>query len=347
MAAKTIQLSNDGVSNWLDLPGSTGDLTVETNQLEDTIFGAEYTSQFPGIKSWNVSTNAIFKGTAGYCAKVQKTGTATSFTGESTSQVGTSQVYEIDDRSKSVWDWTSTITVNDGGSPVADADIEKIYHVQGQVEFVSGFTPVGAITVDGDYLPLTEFGRANSVSLTQSADTTETTDFETACSNGGWQTIRPTLLTADLEISGFYRATNGLFDLLVGEEQFVVEIDPKGDGETTARGIYRPASDSQSGDVGGDEEETFSLSLSVPEGVVPFRWRFTSASAAPEAIQLAQNKWGTRESLFVRYLPDGVGEEGREGECFVTDLSLEVAVDGVPEYSLTLDGTDALSKVNA
>src|SRR5690606_8422110 len=159
---------------------------------------------------------------------------------------------------QSVWDWTASLTVLDNAVAVDPEDIETIDYLHGRVTFVSGYTP-GTITVTGTYLPLADFARANSFNLSQTADTTDTTDFQTACANGGFATMKPTLLTADLELTGFYRADNDLFQLLTARDEFVVEIDAEGNGLSVARGIYKPLTDSQTGDVGGDETETLSL----------------------------------------------------------------------------------------
>ena len=236
--AKEVQVSNDNGSTWYTLPGNTADLSREASQLDDTIFGETFSSSETGLINWTVSGNALYRGKAGYKSSIEKTGTSTAFTGESLSQVGTSKTYRIDDESKSVWDWNSTITIDDSGSTVADADIAEIDYMQGSVTFEDSYIVTGPVTADGSYFPRNSFGRANSFSLTQSADTTDTTDFETAQANGGFNTMRPTLLTSDLELTSFYRASSDFWDILKNRDQFVINIDPEGNGNSTARGFY-------------------------------------------------------------------------------------------------------------
>jgi len=344
--AKEVQVSADGGSTWYTLPGNTADLNRESSQLTDTIFGESFSSSETGLINWSVSGNALYRGFAGYNSTLKKTGTSTSFTGESMSQVGTSQTYRVDDDARSVWDWTQTVTINDGGSPVADADIDEINYVLGEVTFVSGYSVSGPITADGNYLPLSAFGKANSFSLTQSADTTDTTDFETAQSNGGFMTMRPTLLSSDLELTSFYRAATDFYDILKNRDQFVIEIDPEGNGNSIARGIYKVLTYNQTGDVGGDEENTVNFGLSVPEDTLPFSWRHLSASNIPQGLKIILDAWEGKNEIDVRYLPDGEGKEGYEGKIIVTDASMSSGIDAMVEASVTLQGTGTLSKIN-
>lgn len=339
MAAKEIRVSNDDGTTWHILPGNTADINFEGNQLDDTIFGAAYSSSETGLINWSVSGNALYRGFAGYRSKILRSGTSTVMTDESLSQVDSSQTYEIDDATKSVWNWDETLTVNDGGSAVDDADIEEIDYLFGRVTFDSGYTVTGAITVTGEYFPTAEYGRANSLSLTQSADTTDTTSFEVAQANGGFNTFRPTLLTADLELNAFYRTDNEFFEDLKDRGNFVVEIDLAGNGETLGRGVYKVNDTSQSGDVGGDEEQTLNLTLSVPEGVTPFKWKYTDASNIPNGLKIVQTALTDRTEIMTQYLPEGDGSKGYEGTVIVTDASISSGVDEMVEADVTLQGT--------
>ena len=338
MATKTIQVSADGV-NYFTVPGDSGDFSAESASLNDTIFGQDFSSNQSGLITWTVSSNARWRGFAGYCAKVKKSGTPTGFSAAPMTLVS-GKTYEISNRAQSVWNWKVPVTFSSSGAISADK-IQSIDHLHGRVTFIPSYTPPGAVTATGSYLPLVDFARANSFSLSQTADTTDTTDFATACNNGGFATSKATLLTADLELTGFYRADNDLFQLLTSREEFVVEIDAEGSGLSVARGIYKPITDNQSGDIGGDETETLSLALSVPDGVLPFSWRHTTNTTLPQAIRILQDAWVNKETVYVRYLPEGEEGEGREGEAIVTDISMESSVDGLVEFSVTLPGTGA------
>lgn len=344
--AKILQVSDDGGNNWYTLPGNTADLNREASQLTDTIFGETFSSSESGLINWSISGNALYRGFAGYNSVIRKTGTSTSFTGENLSQVGTSQTYRIDDNSKSVWDWTQSVTIKDSGSAVSDSNIDEINYVQGEVTFVPGYTVSGPVTADGNYLPTSPFGKANSFTLTQSADTTDTTDFETAQSNGGFMTMRPTLLTSDLELGSFYRVATDFWDVLKNRDQFVIEVDAEGNGNSVARGIYKVLTYNQSGDVGGDEEETVNFGLNVPDQVLPFSWKHLSGSNIPTGLKKVLDAWEAKNELLARYLPDGEGKEGYEGNVIVTDTSLSSGIDAMVEASVTLQGTGKLTKIN-
>lgn len=344
-ATKEIRVSADDVTYYV-LPGNTADISFETNQLNDTIFGQEFSSSETGLINWTVSGNAMYRGFAGYNSIIRRNGTTpTSFTGETLAQVDSSQTYRISDSIKAVWDWTATTVINDNGSPVDAANIEEINYLFGEVTFVSGYSVTGPVTADGDYFTMSTYGRANNFSLTQNADTTDTTSFEDAQSNGGFNEFRATLLTADLELSGFYRSSNDNFGELSSRNSFVVELDVAGDGTSIARGIYKPSSVSQSGDVGGDEESTLSLTLSVPEGVKPFGWQHGAASIIPQGLLVIQEGWINRTPIYVEYLPEGQGEYGYTGQAIVTDASISSGVDAMVEASFSGQGTSTCSEI--
>lgn len=346
MAAKELRVSDDDGSTWHILPGNTADINFEGNQLDDTIFGAAYSSSETGLINWSVSGNALYRGFAGYRSKILRSGESTAMTDESLSQVDSSQTYEVGDASRSVWNWNVDLTVDDNGYPVSDSDIEEIDYLFGRVTFVSGYTVSGPVTVTGEYFPTSEYGRANSFSLTQSADTTDTTSFEVAQANGGFNTFRPTLLTADLELTAFYRTDNEFFADLKARDEFVVEIDLDGSGETKARGVYKVGTTSQSGDVGGDEEQTLNLTLAVPEGVTPFSWKYTDTSSIPEGLKIVQTALVDRTEIMVQYLPEGEGNKGYEGDVIVTDASISSGVDAMVEADVTLQGTGEALEIN-
>ena len=344
-ATKQLRVSSDDVT-YYTLPGNSGDINFEGNQLDDTIFGQEFSSSETGLINWTISGNAMYRGFAGYNSIVRRNGTtATTFTGETLAQVDSSQTYRISDSTKAVWNWNATTTIYDGASPVADADIEEINYLFGEVTFVAGYTVTGAVTADGEFYTMSTYGRANNFSLTQTAETTDTTSFEDAQANGGFNEFRATLLTADLELSGFYRSSNDNFGDLSARNEFIIELDVAGDGTSIARGIYKVGSGSQSGDVGGDEESTLSLTLAVPEGVKPFGWQHGSTSIIPQGLLVIQEGWINRTPIYVEYLPEGQGEYGYTGQAIVTDASMSSGVDAMVEASVSLQGSSTLSEI--
>lgn len=343
MAAKTIQVSADGIT-YFTIPGNTGDFSAETNQLDDTLFGVDYSSTQPGLINWSVSANAMYRGFAGYVASVLRNGTSTGTTAEPMTQVGSTTTYRVTDATKRILDKDTTITFKDGGVAIAAAGIESIDYLFGTVTLVAA--PGGAVTFDGSFFPTASLGCSNSFSLTQTSDTTDTTCFETASVNGGFATYRPTLKTVELELNGFYRATNQFYDLLQSRDELVVELNPDGNDQSVARGYFKPVTNSQTGDVGGDESETISFRLSTPDGIVPFKWVHQTTSTIPDAIKTLLDAWADGEEVYVRYLPEGADGEGRQGEAIVTDISLSQSVDGMSEFSVSLQGTSTAIAIN-
>lgn len=343
--AKIIRVADLNETEWFNIPGSTGDLSREKDAADDTIFGASWTSEQPTLINWSVSADAFYRGFAGYRSVLRRMGTPTSFTNQAMEQED-GQTYIISDLDFTPWNWQEDIVVEDGAVAVDSSDIVEIDPLFGRVTFADDYVVSGPITVSGEYFPLETFGNANSFDLTQTADTTETTSFEIAQDNGGFMTMRPTLRTASLSLTAFYRSDNDFDEPLREDEQFIVEIDPAGNGETRARGIYRVQTNSQTGDVGGDEESTVDLVLSVPEGFVPFSWYFEEENNMPGGLRLILNAYLNRENVMVEYLPEGLGEPGNKGEVIITDTSLSSEVNGIVEASIELQGTGRLESIN-
>ena len=326
MTAKTVQVSSDGIT-YYTLPGNTADFSAETNQLDDSIFGTVFSSTQPGLINWTVSANAMYRGFAGYVASVLRNGTSTEF--ETQAMTGSGDTWQITDTNMRIWDRSATFTTSVG-------TIESINYLTGTITFTD---TVVTPTVTGRYFPTASLGCSNSFNLTQTSDTTDTTCFETASVNGGFATSRATLKTVELELSGFYRASNEFYDLLQGRGELVVEVNPDGNMMSYARGFFKPVTDSQTGDVGGDETETISFRLSTPSDILPFTWVHAGASTIPAAVKTLLTAWANSEEVYVRYLPEGVGNEGRQGTAIVTDISLSQSVDGMAEFSVSLNGT--------
>jgi hypothetical protein len=334
MAAKTIQISSDGVT-YETMPGNSGDFSAEAAQLSDTVFGYEYSSTQPGLMTWTVNSNALYRGFAGYVASVLRNGSSTAFSPEAMTNVS-GNIWQITDTTKRIWDRATLPTVSTG-------TIDSINYLTGTITFTG---TVVDPTVSGNYFPTASLGCSNSFSLTQTSETTDTSCFETASVNGGFATTRATLKTVELELTGFYRATNQFYDLLQGRGELIVEINPDGNMKSYARGYFKPVTDSQSGDVGGDETETISFRLSTPQDVLPFTWVHANDSTIPNAIKILLSAWANSSEVYVRYLPEGEDNEGRQGQAIVTDISLSQSVDGMAEFSCSLQGTGPATAIN-
>lgn len=76
MGAKKVQiLYANGNNTWNTIPSPSAELSVEGEEIEDTILGASWQSDWVGLINWSVSATAYFKGKAGYQAKIKKDGT--------------------------------------------------------------------------------------------------------------------------------------------------------------------------------------------------------------------------------------------------------------------------------
>lgn len=343
--AKLIQVSLDDVT-YSTLPGSSGEIAIESSDNDNTIYGGVFSSSIPGVKDFTLSGNAWLRQTPGFNATVKRAGTTTAFTAE-TMSVEDGLTYIIDDFTKSLWDYNVGIVVNDNSVPVNAADIDSIDYMFGRVTFVTGYTATGPITVDGSYFPVSSFGCANDVSLTQNAEATLSSCFEITQAENGFNTYDSGLKTVSIELSGFYRTTNDFFTTIATNETVVIEIDWEGDGQTMSRGVFKLQSTSQSGDVGQQEEYSATFNLFVPEDVLPFSWYFGATSQASQGFQNIINAWITRQNLYFRYYPKGdtTGEDGYTGQVVVTDASISTSVDAIGELSLSGQGDGELVKV--
>ncbi len=327
------------------IPGATADLNRDGTQIDDTIFGQIFSSVQPGLINWGVTANAFYKGFAGYVATIKKGGTPTAFTDEAMDGVGLpANTFKITDATKNLWDRTATFTFNDtglsGSPPIAAGAIVSINHLQGQVTLDGSET--GPIEVTGTYLPLAAFGKANTFNLTSTAEVIDTTAFEDAQGNSGFNVFSQTLLSASLELSGFYDLANDFFTDLKNRVEVVIEINPDGSDLSVARGLFKMATDSQTGDVAGAETETVNFFLSVPEGLgaAPFQWTHDSTTTLSQAIIDLLTVWAAQDEIIVDYLPDGV--TGFQGNAVVTDISLAGGVDVMNEFTVALQGTGTL-----
>lgn len=351
MGAKKIQISTDGGSTWLNLPGSQGTFTNESEGIDDTILGQTFQSQDVGLITWSVQSDGIFKGFSGYLANILKTGSATAATGEACSLVS-GKTYAIDDTAKEIWDRNATVTVYDGASPVSASNIASIDYLFGRVTFVSGYTVTGAVTVDASYFATAAIGKGNAYTLTMSADNIDESNFEACQANGGHRIFAPGLRTVALEIQGIFDASENAKSDLTNRSELICEIDPAGDGSSIARGYFKIMNTEQGGTVGALEEETINFSLTVPDDSTIehiFNWRHTN-STLNAAIQAAIASWvGELNTYDVRYLPQGAAGQspldGVTGDVVFTDITLSGGLSSMNVFNIEMTGTGAYTEV--
>ena len=342
--AKLIRLSADG-TNWFSLPSNSADLSIDGEQVDDSILGTTFSSSFTSLLNWNFSGDGIYKGVAGYQTCILKQGTSTATTGEDMSQV-TGQIYQIDDATKNLFDAAVAYTVFDGVTDVTD-EVVNVNYLFGTITFDSSYTVVGDITIDVNYFPVAVIGRFNSFTLTQSVDAVDDSDFQTLKANGGFRLNKQGLRTVSLEASGIFDATSDFRQQLVDRDAFVLEIQADSTGLSKARGYFRIGTTSQSGAVGDNEEESVTFNLNVPSSdYSPFEWSHATTSTLSDAILVALNAFNSETNVFIEYLPNGIGgAAGATGQGVITDISLSSSVDDMPRFTIELTNDGALTDV--
>ncbi len=347
--AKLVQISDDSGSNWYTLPGGEGEINRESVSITDTIFGQTFDSQEVGLISASVSANALYKGFAGYVADIKQQGTPTAMTAEAMSLVS-GKTYQIDDAAKAIWDRSAAITVLDNAIDHT-ADVVSYDPLFGTVTFDSSYSVTTPVTVTGTYLPTVVLGKGNSFSLGMTANAIDTTTFEIAQGNGGYQTNDPGLRAVSVQLDGIYALASGLAALLVARTELIIEINPDGNAKSVARGFFKTNVQGQSGEVGALEEEGVTFNLNVPEsGVIsggtlaidtPFSWEHAADTTLSTAIQKILTAWLTETKLDVRYLHDGTN--GDSMTAVVTDVSMSTGLSDMNDFSceFTADGATA------
>lgn len=350
--AKKIKLSDDSGSNYYELPGAEGGFTATADEIDDTILGQNYQSNEVGLIEWRVTSDGIFKGFAGYLAKLLKSGSATTMTGEACANES-GLIYAISDSDKEIWDRATGITVKDDGSAVAASNIEWIDYLFGRVKFITGYSVSGAITVDGKYFPTAAIGAGNGYELTMSAEAVDISDFPTCQGNGGYKVSDASgLKTVALDVTGIFSASEAAAADLAARSELIVEIDPAGDGSSIARGFFKIVNAGQDGKVGASENESIKFSLTVPEDstiLSVFSWRHTSTTLA-QAIQIAIDAWLTEDATtLVQYLPSGATgaspTDGKQGAVVFTNISLSGGLSNMNVFKMEMMGTGAVTTV--
>jgi len=347
--AKVLQVSDDSGSNWFTLPGAEAAFNNSGDPIDDTILGQTFSSALTGLIGWSMTGTGLYKGFAGYLAKILQVGSATSQTGEAMTLVS-GKTYQINDTAKRIWDRSATVTVYDNAVDHT-ADVVDIDYLFGKVTFDAAYSVTGPVTIDVDTFATSQLGKGKSFTLTQTMEPIDNTDYATAQANGGYKTFIAGLRTVALELSGIFDATVNSKDDLKNRNELIVEIDPVGTGESIARGFFRMIDTGQSGAVGALEEETINLALNVPADDListVFAWQHNNTTL-PTAVEKVLTAWETETSLDGRYLPSGTpGQtplDGASGEVWVSDVTLTGSLTGMNEFNATLQGSGTITEV--
>jgi len=336
--AKRIRISDDNGTTYYTLPGNTGDMRREMAAVNDTIFGQDFQSEDMSIGQWMITANSFYKGVAGYIATLKQGGTPIAMTSEPTALV-TGKTYQVVATAKRMIDYNTPLIVKDGATDVT-VQVLSVDYLNGSVTFKPTYTVLGAVALTGSYVPTTVIGKSRNFTLTQTAAEIDTTDYETAQSNGGWRTFIIGLRTVGLEIGGIYNESLGLQAALASRSIMYVEISPANTPDTLFRGFFKRSNFGQSGDVGALEESTLTLNLFVPDGNLverPFGWYLSAGSTLNTAIKKCLGAWQTALPIKVQYLPDGV--TGYVGDCIVTEATLANTLEGLNEFRFSLRGS--------
>lgn len=347
---KKFNISIDSGVTWLTFPGDTADMQLNGASINDTVFGASYASMQPGMINWTMSANGFYKGFAGYVAKINKGGTPTVMTGEACTLVS-GKTYQITNSAHRWISYLDTVTVKDNGVN-QNANVQSIDYLFGTVTFKSTYTPTTPITIDGKYLPMTQVAQGQSFTLTQTSATVDKSTFNTAQANSGLKVFDYGLKTVALDISGVYSVTSAYIAGLEARSNFYVEINPDGQGYGTgsvARGIFKPATEGQSGKVAELEVEATKFTLFVPDPgtftffSVPFEWNHAGSSTLSTALQNALTSWQNGTLPQFQYLYDGTN--GQTGSGVLTDLTLTGGLEVMNTFAVKVQGSDTLTAV--
>lgn len=342
MGAKVIAVADKNETAYYTLPGSSGDLNYEGGSADTTTFGQKYKSSQSTLIGWTGSANAYIKGNAGYLAKFYKVGSSTSMTSVNMVldyvEPDGDVVYRTEDGLFSYWDNGTTATFADDVGSLTAKSIDYQY---GRVTFDVGTSITGTVKVTGARFQMYAIGSARDFTLTMSTEAIETTSYSIAQSNDGFKTYIPGLKTVSVEASGFFDTNNEFKTLVTNRNILVISINPDGVGHSVARGTFIPISTGQSGDVGGNEDETISFELNVQDGVTPFSWNHASGGKISEAIKTVFSAFLADEQIYFKYLHDGTN--GWSGPAVLTDCSLSSSIEGVNEISISVTGNGALT----
>lgn len=336
--AKRIRVSIDSGSTFITLPGNTGELKNDAGNLDDTIFGQDFSSTQTGLINWTVSANALFKGFAGYVATIKAGGTPTSFTDEAFTLVS-GKTFKISNAVKNMWSRGVKPTFKDNAVAVIDADILSIDYLFGRVTFTSGHSVTGPITGSGSYVPSAAIGCTNAFTLSQKANANDVTCMTDAQTNNGNREFDYGLKTVSLELKGIYKAADAFLTALKNRAEVIIEVNPDGTGKSIARGFFKPLSTDFSGKVGDLEASTVMYNLSVPDDALvpyPFQWLHTATTLNTGVVNCLTS-WEGSDIVKVQYLPDGTN--GFSGDAVITDISLSGGLEAMNEFTVNFQGS--------
>lgn len=343
--AKEILISDDDVT-YYTIPGPSGSLSMDGEDIDDTILGQCFKSSQTGLIGATISSSAFYKGFAGYQANIKKGGTPAASTGEATTDLG-SNVYQITDTSKQII--TNNYTVKDDVTDIND-QVEKVDWFSGTFYLKSTYTVVGTITADIEAVPLETIGKATGLDLSMSSDLQDNTTFDIAQGNNGFRTFQSGLKEVGLAVTGYEATSNAYYATLIARSQLIIDITTNygNADESYARGIFQMNDNELAGDVGAIETEDPNFLLYVPveeKLLAPFKWYHPTNTTIPEAVKKIITAWEDNTELYVKYRPQGakVGESSYDGKVVVGDCSMSSDLGSMVEFAVELQISDQLA----
>lgn len=196
---------------------------------------------------------------ASFFTVLKVSGDSTAFASpESMTSIGT-DVYQIDDPDRRIWDRTITPDFYADGVLIDEADIENIDYLFGTVTFST--TQTEPITVDTSYIPLTEVAEATDHTFSLAGDVLDDTSYDKANANGGYRTRVYGLRDINISLTRFANVNEEFIDAWTDEEVLVLEHRPIADSNIIWRGWFIVENADKSGTI--DDLENVDITLQL------------------------------------------------------------------------------------
>jgi hypothetical protein len=165
--------------------------------------------------------------TAAYSTVVKVSGVPAAVTNEATTSLG-GGVYQVTNTARRIWDPTATITIKDGGVTVSSA-LWSFDYLFGKVTF-SGYSPSGAITVDGSYLPTLPVAECTNLSVKVMRTVLDSTSYDSGGVKGKVLGLKDASGSVDLlaflltDLDGVTAGSQAFFDFLLNATPKLLEF---------------------------------------------------------------------------------------------------------------------------
>ena len=140
--------------------------------------------------------------------------TSTAFSGEATTETGSTKLYTIDDGDKDMWDPNTAITINTGAFDRSYMDA-GVNWFEGKVTLLT--TGATTLTVTGAYITLKEVTKISNWSMATTIDVGETTEI-----GDTWKTNMALAKSATLTLSRYRFDT--VFDHVSDSDMILIKL---------------------------------------------------------------------------------------------------------------------------